>query len=755
MNPELPGTVPTPSLPRPGQRLSGVLLWIVLLLLGLGLPAAYFALAYGARAAALQTKAEVKAELVTQLISRSPQMWRYEEMRLLPLIQRLPLELEDEHAVVYADDGTVVVESRHELAPPLLLRSAPLFDAGQPAGRFEMRASLRQLWLETALVALLSLSAAAVLLGLQRQLKRTNRRIARQMRDAQERARVTLHSIGDAVLTTDLQTRIDYMNPVAERLLQWPLAEARGRALAEVCSLVDERSMQPMPPLVPRAIAEGVFCPFTGRDVALLRRDGSSVAIEDSAAPIRDGEGRVVGGAMVFRDVTATRRMAQRISWAATHDALTGLVNRREFETRLDAALQSARSSGRPLVVGCLDLDCFKIVNDSGGHAAGDALLKQVAELMRARLRESDVLARMGGDEFCLLLEGCTLERARLIAADLVSAVHEHRFVWNGHSFNIGVSAGLAATDSELLSRIELMGAADTACFAAKEQGRNRVCVFQSSDLDMQQRRAEAGWAARLGDALEQDRFLLYYQPYLPLGEAQQPGGAHGLHIEMLLRLRERDGSLVLPLVFLPAAERYNIMPAIDRWVIRTVFSRYHSLQRQLGAAPLTCSINLSGTSINAEGTLDFIREQAELHQLPHGAICFELTETAAIHNLRAAAGFMQAGRALGLRFALDDFGVGTSSLAYLKALPVDYLKIDGSFTRNIATDPIDRAMAETINRVGHIMGLRTVGEFAETEAVIGELREIGVDFAQGFAFREPQPLPAPDGDDAAAQPQA
>ncbi|MBA4343635.1 MAG: GGDEF domain-containing protein [Methylibium sp.] len=724
------------------RRASGLLLGTVLallLLLALAVPAAYFSLNYGARAAALQTKAEVKAELVTQLISRSPQLWRYEEIRLLALIQRMPLELEDEHAVVYAGDGSVVVESRHELAPPLLVRSVPLFDAGQPAGRIEMRGSLRQLWAETAVVALAALLVAGGVMAVLHHLRRANRRIAAQMRDAQERASVTLHSIGDAVLTTDAQARIDYMNPVAERLLQWTLDEARERPLAEVCSLVDERSMQPMPTLVPRAIAEGLFCPFTGRDVALLRRDGSSIAIEDSAAPIRDGEGRIVGSVMVFRDVTATRRMAQRISWAATHDALTGLANRREFETRLDQALKAGGDSGRPLVVACMDLDCFKIVNDSCGHAAGDLLLKQVAELLRARLRESDTLARVGGDEFSLLLDGCSMERARLIAADLVAAVHQHRFVWEGRAFTIGVSIGLAAAETELQSRNELLACADTACYTAKEQGRNRVCVFQSGDADMQQRRAAVGWAARLQSALEEGRFLLHYQPYLPLGQTQ---AGDGLHIEVLLRLREADGTLVLPTAFLPAAERYNIMPAIDRWVIGTVLARYRSLEQSLGAAPLTCSINLSATSINAEGTLDFIREQLERHQLPAGAICLEITETAAIHNLRAATAFMQAGRAMGLRFALDDFGVGSSSLAYLKTLPVDYLKIDGSFTRNIATDPIDRAMAETINRVGHIMGLRTVGEYAESEAVLGELRQLGVDFAQGFAYREPQPLP-------------
>jgi EAL domain-containing protein (putative c-di-GMP-specific phosphodiesterase class I) len=288
-------------------------------------------------------------------------------------------------------------------------------------------------------------------------------------------------------------------------------------------------------------------------------------------------------------------------------------------------------------------------------------------------------------------------------------------------------------------SRAEIFSAADTACYSAKEQGRNRVCVFHSSDADMTQRRSEMGWAARLTQALEEDRLTLYFQPFLPLGS----NSAEGRHIEILLRLIDEDGAIVAPGSFLPAAERYNIMPTIDRWVIRTVFSRYRDLAAQMGA-PLTCAINLSGTTLNSEGILDFIRDESRRHDLPPGAVCFEITETAAINNMRHATQFMRDLKALGFAFALDDFGIGTSSLAYLKTLPVDYLKIDGSFVRNIVSDPIDRAMADTINRVGHIMGLQTVGEFAESPEAIAELRSLGVDFAQGYGVQRPQALPAP-----------
>jgi diguanylate cyclase (GGDEF)-like protein/PAS domain S-box-containing protein len=706
-------------------------------LLAIGLPAAYFAIGYTSQAAALQTKANVRAEVVNQVIVRSPQMWRFETLRLRELLVRSPAELEDEQVDIESEQGDVLLASRHAIGRPVMRRTAALFDAGTPAGAVVVRQSLDQLLRNTAVAALIGLALAAMLQTVLRRLKRRNRQLINAIFDEQERARVTLHSIGDAVITTDAAEQVQYMNPAAERLTGWALAEALGQPIVQVCALIDEATMQSLATPVTAALRDGQICAFSGKDVAMMRRDGSALAIEDSAAPIRDQSGAVIGGAMVFRDVTATRRMAQRITWAATHDALTGLVNRREFETRVETALLSAQNSNRHHVVCYLDLDQFKIVNDTCGHAAGDALLKQVAAVLQAKLRESDTLARMGGDEFGVLLEGCAVDRAQLIAADLLAAVRDHRFNWEGKIFAIGVSIGLVAVTADTASRAEVFSAADTACYSAKEQGRNRVCVYHSSDADMAQRRSEMGWAARLASALEEDRFVLYFQPYLALGKNSHEGH----HIEILLRLIDEDGALVQPGSFIPAAERYNIMPAIDRWVIRAVFSGYHDLVAQMGG-PLTCAINLSGTTLNDDNILAFIRAQAEQHRLPPGAVCFEITETAAINNMRHATKFMRDVKALGFCFALDDFGIGTSSLAYLKTLPVDYLKIDGSFVRNIVNDPVDRAMADTINRVGHIMGLQTVGEYAESESVIQALRSLGVDFAQGYGVQRPQPLP-------------
>lgn len=706
-------------------------------LLALFLPLAYFAFGYGALASATQTKAEVKAEMVNQLISTSPEMWRFEEHRLRELLTRYPVELKDEQAMLFDARGELVTQSEIGAARPALVRVVALFDSGAAVGRIEIHQSLQGLLLQTAVAGLVGVLLATVAFVLLRALPRRAQQLVDAMYAEKERALVTLHSIGDAVITTDRNQVIDYLNPVAESLTGWSLAEARGRLLGEVMHLVDEVTQQPAQNPMALALQDNAIRSFTS-DVELIRRDGSAVAIEDSAAPIHDRAGQVVGGVMVFHDVTMARSMARRISWAATHDVLTGLANRREFESRVDAALASAHNASKQHVLCYMDLDQFKVINDTCGHSAGDDLLKQVAALLQDKLRASDTLARLGGDEFGVLLDGCPLDRAALIAADLLAAVQDFRFQWGGKVFTVGISIGLVDISSDSGSRADIFSAADTACYAAKEQGRNRVCIFQRDDADMSLRRREMGWASRLNLALEENRFELHYQTYLSLVDHAE----EEKHIEILLRLIDEDGKMVLPGSFMPAAERYNIAPAIDRWVIAAAFSRYHFLLSEMGQG-LVCAINLSGTSINAEGLLEFIQEQAQRHQIPLGGICFEITETAAVHNLRRAAQFMKDVKELGFKFALDDFGTGTSSFGYLKNLPVDYLKIDGGFVKDIDRDPLDRAMADTINRIGHLMGLKTVGEFAETDSVIGELRTLGVNFAQGYGVQRPLLLPS------------
>lgn len=432
-------------------------------------------------------------------------------------------------------------------------------------------------------------------------------------------------------------------------------------------------------------------------------------------------------------NVLLQEQVEQR-SWEAMHDPLTGLPNRREFDELVVRARESAREGDRRHVVACLDLDRFKVVNDTCGHGAGDELLKEISALLRARIRKSDTLARLGGDEFGLLLDGCPIAQAERIAADVLAAVESYRFHWEGKVFTVGVSIGLCEIAADLVGD-DPLGMADAACYWAKEQGRHRACVYRSGDADLTERRQEAGWIARLTQALEEDRFVLYHQTYLHLA-----GDDAREHLEVLLRMVGEDGALIQPGSFIPAAERYNLMPAIDRWVIQRVFAAYHDLVRGRGR-PVTCAINLSGTSMNADGFLAFVRSQAAEHRMPAGSICFEITETVAINNLRHATDFVRACKELGFLFALDDFGTGTSSFGYLKNLPVDYLKIDGGFVRNMNVDQVDRAMTETIHRIGRIMGIQTVAEFAENEAIIEELRRMGVDFAQGYGVQVPAPL--------------
>jgi diguanylate cyclase (GGDEF)-like protein/PAS domain S-box-containing protein len=561
----------------------------------------------------------------------------------------------------------------------------------------------------------------------------------RQTSDAlfaqKERAEVTLRSIADGVVVVDAQGRVGYVNPAARRLAQWAEAEPTGRPVKEVLGLVDGASGEPV------ALDQA-----GGREVDLLQRDGSRVGVDWRAAEIHDREGHIAGSVLTFRDVSAEREHAQQRRWEATHDVLTGLVNRREFEARLDAALAARRAGGRSHVVCFLDLDRFKLVNDTCGHAAGDALLREVTQALLSRVRETDTLARLGGDEFALLLEGCSLERAQFIAADLLAAVRDIHVGTEGRTLHVGASIGLAAMHGEL-SAADVMGQADTACYLAKEQGRDRVCVYSDNDGDMATRRRETSWVARIEAALAQDRFVLYQQRY----RALQPSAGARQHLEVLVRMRDEDGSIIAPGSFLPAAERYGLMPRIDRWIIRQVFAGYHRLLQAQGGPALTCAINLSGTTLNAEGLIDFIREQAQAHALPPGAICFEITETAAVNNLRQAAVFIEQCKAMGFEFALDDFGTGSSSFRYLRRLPVDYLKIDGSFVKQMHRDAVDRAMTESINQIGHLMGIRTVAEYAENDEIIEALRVMGVDFAQGYGVSRPSPL----FDEAAAPPAA
>ncbi|MEL6301059.1 MAG: EAL domain-containing protein [Pseudomonadota bacterium] len=550
-----------------------------------------------------------------------------------------------------------------------------------------------------------------------------------------ESAQITLQSIGDGVITTDENYIVEYINPVAEELTGWKVDDATGRPLDEIFRSFHEETCEPLENPLAIAVRRSRSVK-TNRPTLLIRRDGNELYIESTASPIRDGGNVITGGVLVFHDVSEARELNRKLSYQASHDVLTSLVNRREFEKRIERALQSAESREVSHVVCYLDLDQFKIINDTCGHSAGDQLLQELGRLLKSKIRWKDTLSRLGGDEFGVLLERCTIEDAMQMADGLREAVSEFKFLWDERSFRLTASIGLVPlSGGENQDVASILSAADSACAAAKDAGRNRVHSYHENDIDMMRRRREMQWAARINTALEENRFELFRQTILPLQEADQ-----GAHFELLLRMRDENGALVSPELFISAAERYGITPNIDRWVIRNAL-RWLVSEADERARLSLCSINLSGQSLGDEKFLPFVIEQFQTSGITPEKICFEITETAAIQSYAQANRFINSLKELGCQFALDDFGTGLSSFGYLKHFPVDYLKIDGSFVKEILHDPIDREMVRSINEIGHLTGKKTIAEFAENPEIINMLRGMGIDYAQGYGVSEPQKL--------------
>ena len=560
------------------------------------------------------------------------------------------------------------------------------------------------------------------------------RQAAADLFAAKERALVTLASIADGVITTDPDGWVEYLNPVAEELTGWTTEKARGLPMQAILRMVNEGNRKLAPNPIEMVLREERTIEAAST-LLLVRNDGTEFPIMQSAAPIRARGGEITGVVLVLHDVSRERQYVAKLSYQASHDSLTGLINRGEFERRLSLALKSAAQIGRHHAVMYLDLDQFKVVNDTCGHAAGDQLMRQVTAVLQRRLREGDTLARLGGDEFGVLLENCAPDNALRIADGLRQTVMDCHFAWEARSFNIGVSIGLVNVADGMFTLTDVLSAADSACYMAKEKGRNRVQVYHAGDTELSMRQGEMEWIGRLQKALEEDRFVLYSQDIAVLDPARKIED----HCEILIRMLDEKGELVPPMAFIPAAERYNLMPSIDRWVIRNAFAIIARQRAEKEGAPGIFAINLSGASIGDERFLDYVREQFTHFAVPPKSICFEITETAAIARLDKATDFINQLKSLGCLFSLDDFGAGMSSFAYLKHLPVDFLKIDGGFVKDMADDPIDRAMVEAINSVGHVMGKKTIAEFVDGERVIRLLREMGVDYAQGYGVAKPR----------------
>ena len=546
-------------------------------------------------------------------------------------------------------------------------------------------------------------------------------------------AQAILGAIGDGVVSLSAEGVVDYLNPAAERITGWTLADAVGQSVAQVLPLLGMRE----PPTHSDPAALSAWFHSAAESGSSLRaRDGSVRQVQLSVSVVMDDQGRPQGLVLTFRDISQTNTLMRELAHRASHDALTGLYNREEFERRLKRLLGDAQSGGGPHALCFIDLDQFKLVNDTCGHAAGDALLKDVAATLQALTGENDLLARLGGDEFGMLLPQMGTGQAVRVAQDVVGALARLRFDWGDRQFSIGGSVGVAAVQRDARSIDDVLMSVDAACYVAKERGRNRVHLFEPADTEVARRQGEMRWVPRLQTALEVGDFQLMFQDIVPTAQ----GRISGRHLEVLICLPDASGRLIPPGEFLPAAQRYGLMGRIDRWVTAQVGEWLHWRAGTGRTLPELVTINLSGSSLSDPEFRDFAEEHARV--LPvGGTLCFEITESEAIANLGEASNFISRMKRHGCRFALDDFGSGLSSFAYLKRLPVDFVKIDGQFVRDCATDPINMAMVEAIHRIGKVMGLQTIAEFVETEAVFQRVRAIGVDYCQGYYFGGLRPL--------------
>jgi len=552
---------------------------------------------------------------------------------------------------------------------------------------------------------------------------------------APARPQLALDSLGEGILTTDAHGLIDYLNPSAEAITGMRREDSVGQAFGAMIGFVDEHDRRALADPVQQSLATGSRVNLGRRSLLISRATGNELGVEATASPIRGPDGDVTGVAVMLHDVSELRGLTQQMSYQASHDALTGLVNRREFERRLGEVLEIARAGRQGHVVCYLDLDRFKAVNDTSGHLAGDNMLREVAALIREAVRDSDTVARLGGDEFGVLLVGCPLEKARQIADDISRAIGEYRFVWKDRIFSVGVSIGIVELTGESNSLEEVMSAADSACYVAKKQPDFRVHVYSSHDEVVARSRGEIQWLQRLQAALRDGFFELYVQPIEPA----RPGAANGPALEVFVRLHD-EGQAVAPAEFFPAAERYRLMSMIDRWVLGSALAALAAGAIRLPPGR-SLSINISGQTLADPSFLEFVVEELDRTGVQPGQICFEVAETSVIGNMEQARRFVDVLHGMGCRFALDDFGTDLGGFANLKSLPMDYLKIDGSFMRDLGRDTVNQAMVSAVVNMARTLNFRLVAEQIEDVASLEAARAMGIDFVQGHAIGRPRPL--------------
>jgi diguanylate cyclase (GGDEF)-like protein/PAS domain S-box-containing protein len=543
------------------------------------------------------------------------------------------------------------------------------------------------------------------------------------------------HSINDGIIATDTEMAIGFMNKVAERITGWSEAAAKGRHAAAVLSIQDQRTNRELLGEAPFKVDEK---PFFFNEAVIKNAIGLTFLVDGSITRIHEKENKTDGFLITLRDITEIKRMSETIDYQASHDNLTGLSNREEFSFALSELLAGIRTADELHALLVIDVDRFKVINDTCGTLAGDELLRQIASHVQANISRKDVSARIGGDEFAIILRDCEPEDSINVAKRLKDAVESRKFAWQSSVYPITLSIGIVSLSLGSEDSHAMLAAADDACHLSKEEGGNKVNVFQAKDTKYQKRRGDMEWIARINKAIDENRFVLYQQAIVPLSEAMdlKPKA------EILLRLVNDDGSIARPGDFIPAAERYNLMPLIDQWVIANAIEAYKTLtDRASELAHRIISINLSGPSLLDESLVELILYEIRRHGLAPSSFCFEITETAAIQNYAAATRFIKRLKNDGFTFALDDFGSGFSSFGYLKNLPVDYLKIDGSFVQTIDESLVSYTMVESINSIGHVMGIKTIAEFVKNPEIKRKLIEIGVDYAQGYHIAEPVPL--------------
>jgi diguanylate cyclase (GGDEF)-like protein/PAS domain S-box-containing protein len=546
-------------------------------------------------------------------------------------------------------------------------------------------------------------------------------------------AQYTLESISEGVITTDSQGRIDYMNRAAELMTGANRDEASGHPVAKLFSLIDETDRRPLGDPVERCLAMRRRVNM-GRRALLVSADGEHEhSVEITASPIRGPGNSISGAVVVVHDVSEIRGLTRQMSYQATHDPLTGLVNRREFERRLQEAMDSAHTEEHVHILFYMDLDRFKAVNDSCGHQAGDNLLREIAALVKSQVRDSDFVARLGGDEFGVLLTGCPIDKARQIASDICSSVADYRFVWKDKIFNIGISIGLVEITNASSNLQDLMSAADSACYVAKQRGRGQVHLYSARDEAIARERGDILWLRQLQEALQKDRFELAVQPILATGGDDESGPA----VEILIRLPDQHGRSANTAEFLRPAERYQLMPQIDRWVVSATLAAINAGEIKL-AGKRSCAINISGQTLSDEGFLGFVVDELDSSGVPSSSICFEVTEGAISNNVQHAQRFIEVLHGIGCEFALDDFGSGLGAFSSLKHLPIDYLKIHGTYTHNLGSDLVNQEMVSAMIKLARTMEFRVVAEQVEQQDDFDWLRSVGVDFVQGNFIEPP-----------------